>query len=125
MFKMGRPKTKASVAKRTIKYLAVAPDSDIVRAVIKKAPVGVIRAISNAALNAREGDVHVPPQLKKLFRKHNHHFDVLIDNQYPIEEKRQVILQQGGALPIIAPLIATVLGSIGGEFISRLFRKDE
>ena len=33
------------------------------------------------------------------------------------------MLQNGGALPIIAPLLATVLGPISGEFISRLMRK--
>ena len=37
---------------------------------------------------------------------------------------QNLILQNGGALPIIAPLLATVLGSIGGELISRLIGKN-
>ena len=45
------------VVKRTIKIFSVAPDSEVVRAVIKKAPDAVIRAISNAAVNACQGAV--------------------------------------------------------------------
>ena len=35
------------------------------------------------------------------------------------------MLQQAGAVPIIVPLLGTVLGLIGGEFISRLLRKND
>ena len=124
-FNRKRTSNKQKVVKRTIKFLSVAPDSKVVKAVLQKAPEAVIRAISNAALNARQGAVAVPPHLKLLFRQHNHHFDSLIDRKRPIALKRRLILQTGGALPIIVPLLATVLGSIGGEFISRLFRKND
>ena len=120
-----RISNKQKVVKRTIKFLSVAPDSKVAKAVLQRAPDAVIRAISNAALNARQGAVAVPPQLKQLFRHHNHHFDYLIDRTRPIALKRRLVLQNGGALPIIVPLLATVLGSIGGEFISRIFRKNE
>ena len=113
------------VVKRTIKFLSVAPDLEVVRDVIKKAPNAVIGAISNVALNCRQGYVHIPPQLLPLFRHHNHHFDYLVDRTKSIPSKRHLILQKGGALPIIAPPLATVLGSIGGEFISRLMRKND
>lgn len=123
--KQRKRKNQTRTVKRTIKYLASAPDSNVVRAVLEKAPDGVIRAISNAALNAREGEVQIPPHLKHLFRHHNKHFDILTDYRQPLANKRRLILQQGGALPIVVPLLATVLGSIGGEFISRLFRKND
>ena len=113
------------VVKRTIKFLSVAPDLEVVKAVIKKAPNGVIGAISNGALNCRQGGVHIPPQLLPFFRRHNHHFDYLGDRRKSIPSKRHLILQKGGALPIVAPLLATVLGSIGGEFISWLLRKND
>lgn len=112
--------------KRTIKYIAVAPDSDIVQQVIKKAPNGVIRAIANAAVNAREGDVRIPPQHINLFKQHRGHFDLLTDRQISLDRKREILQQRGGALPIIIPLLSSVLGSLGAEFISRLIRrKDE
>ena len=36
-----------------------------------------------------------------------------------------LILQKGGALPIVVPLLATVLGSLVEEFISRILRKND
>ena len=120
-----RRKSQSKVIKRTIKFISVAPDSEVVRAVILKAPDGVIRAISNAALNAREGDVRIPPHLKHLFSRYHRHISYLTDRRRPLVDKRRLLVQRGGLLPIIAPLIATVLGSIGGEFISRIFHKNE
>ena len=123
--KLKRNSNKLKVVKRTIKFLSVALDLEVVRAVIKKAPNAVIGAIFNGALNCRQGAVHIPQQLLHLFRHDNHHFDYLVDRRYSISSKRHLILQKGGALPIIAPLLATVLGSIGGEFISMLLRKND
>ena len=108
-----------------VKFLSVAPDLEIARAVLQKALNAVIQAISNAAVNARQGAVAVPPHRKPLFIHHNYHFDFLIDQRRPIALKRRLIVQKGGALPIIVPLLATVLGSIGGEFISLLFYKND
>ena len=108
--KLKRKSHKQKLVKRTVKFLSVAPDSKVAKAVIQKAPDAIIRAISNAALNARQGAVSVPPHLKTLFRHHNHYFDFLIDRKRPIALKRRLILQTGGALPIIVPLLATVLG---------------
>ena len=123
--KLKRKSNKLKVIKRTIKFLSVAPDLEIVRAVIKKAPNAVISAISNGALNCRQGAVHIPTHLIPLFRRHNHHFDYLVDRKKSIPSKRHLILQKGGALPIIALLLATVICSIGGEFISSLMRKND
>ena len=111
------------MVKRTIKFLFVAPDLEVVQTVIKKAANAVIGAISNGALNCRQGAVHIPPHLITLFRRHIKHFNYLVDRKKSILSNRNLILQKGGALPIIAPLLVTVFGSIGGEFISRLRRK--
>lgn len=125
MSKSRRTRNNTKVIKRTIKFLSVAPDSEVVRSVLLHAPDGVVRAISNAALNAREGDVRIPPHLKRVFAKYHGHIDRLIDRRRPLTDKRRILVQRGGVLPIIAPLIATVLGSIGGEFISRIFRRND
>lgn len=122
---MGQKKNKAKILRQTIKYLAVCPHNKIVKQILQTAPESVIRAISNAALNAREGEVFVPPQYKSLFARHHKHFDILTDRRRPLQHKRRLLVQHGGALPIVVPLIATVLGSIGGEFISRIFKKNE
>ena len=86
-------------------------------------------------MNARKGEVQIPAHLKPLFREHSDHIDILIDRQQPLEFKRQLLIssggaadggkrQKGGALPIVVPLLATVLGSLGVEFISRLLRRN-
>ena len=111
---------QSKIIKLTIKFLSIAPDTEVVRKVIQTAPDGVIRAICNATLNAREGDVRIPPYLKHIFAKFHRHI-----RRCPLVEKRRLLVHHGGVLPIIAPLIATVLGSIGGEFIYRLFHKNE
>ena len=123
--KLKRKSNKLKVIKRKIKFLSVAPYLDVVRAVIKKAPNAVIGAISNEALNCRQGTVHIPPNLIFLFRHQNHNFDYLVDRRTSIPSKRHLIFQKGGALPMIAPLLATVLGSIGKECISKLMRKND
>ena len=98
---------------------------DVVRAVNKKAPNAVISAFSNGALNCRQGGVHIPPHLIPLFRHNNHHFDYIVDRRTSIPSKQHLILQKGGARPIIAQKLATVLGSIGEKFISKLMRKND
>ena len=111
------------MVKRSITFLSVAPGLKVVRAVIKKAPNTVIGAISNGALNCRQGVVHILLHLIFLFKRHNKHFDYLVDRKISIPFKRHLIFQKGGALPIIAPLLATVLGSIGGDLYRGLCGK--
>ena len=123
--KFKRKSNKLEVVKRTIKFLLVSPDLYVVRAVIKKAPNAVIGAISNGAVNCRQGAVHIPPHFILLFKHHNHHFDYFFDRRKSISSKRHLFLQISGALPINTPLLATVLCSIGGDFISRLNRKND
>ena len=125
MIRKSKTKSHLTAVKRTIKFLPFAPDLRIVRDILKKAPVEVICGICNVALNARQGDVVLTPKLKHLFRRYNHHFDRLTDVHYPIEKKRALCIQKGGILPIIPALLGTVLGTLGSEVVSRLFRKNE
>ena len=123
--KLKRKSNKLKVVKRKIKFLSVASDLEVVRAVIKKPPNAVIGVISNKTLNCRQSTIHIQLQLIPLFRHYHYNFDYLVDPRKSIPSNRHLILQKGGALIIIAPLLATVLGSIGGEFISRLMRKND
>ena len=80
--------------KRTVKFLAHAPDPVTVQAVLKHAPDPVIRAIANAALNAQVGDVKLIPVQRRLFRAYAHTFDVLCNRQFSIADKRRHLLSQ-------------------------------
>ena len=123
--KLKRKSNKLKVIKRPIKFLSIAPDFEVERTIIKKSPNAVIGAISNGALNCRQGAVHIQSHLILLFRPHNKHFDYLDDRKKSISSKQYLIHQKCGALPIVSPLLATVLGSINEEFISRLMRKND
>ena len=125
IFRKSKSKSHLNAVKRTIKFIPVAPDLKIVQTILQKAPVEVICGICNVALNARQGDVVLSPKLKNRFRQYNHHFDRLTDVNYPIEKKRALCIQKGGILPIIPALVGTVLGTLGSEVFSRLFRKNE
>jgi hypothetical protein len=117
-------KKQKDTLKRTVKYLSVAPSTIIVREVLKSAPDSVIRSIANAALNAQQGDVKLDPHTKSLFRNHSKSFEILTNRNIPINNKRQHLIQKGGALPIVVPLLASVLGSLGSAVISRIFQSN-
>ena len=91
-----KPKSNLKVVKRTIKFISIGPDRTIIPFVIRHAPISLIRAICHAARNAREGDVQIPPHLKKIFGRYHQHFDKLIDPRVPIYIKRQPCLQRNG-----------------------------
>ena len=107
--------------KRTIKTLAYCPDKRLARSLVLKSDPGVIRAISNASLNALRGDVTLTPHIRRIFGHHRRTFEKLADRGIPIERKRKIIaVQSGGAfLPILAPLLATVIGTLGSAFVNR------
>ena len=85
----------------------------------------MITAISNVALNARQNAVDIPPHLLPLFKHHNNHVDWLCYRRNTIPTKWHLILQKSAALSKIVPLLVTMLGYIGGEFISRLSHKND
>ena len=64
-------------------------------------------------------------QLIPFLKQHKLHFDYLCVRRKSIPFKLQLIFQKNCALPIIVPLLATMLGSIDVEFILRIFYKNE
>jgi aspartate carbamoyltransferase regulatory subunit len=107
--------------KRTIKYLATCTDPRAYSAVARAAPDSTIRAISNAALNIEQGDIHLPPKLKTLFRKHRKHISTLSSASTSLARKRKVIQSQKGGFFFIPALLGAALGAVGGKIVSALF----
>ena len=131
---MGKPKPKSKSKskfsnerkslKRTVKFLAHAPNPRIAKAILRQAHPGVVRAIANAALNAqRNPAVKLSPADRTLFAAYPRTFDILTDKHRKLEDKRKHLLQKGGAFPIVIPLLASVLGSLGSAVISKVFNK--
>ncbi len=113
---------KNKTVKHTVKFLSHAHEPALTRSIIQHAPPEVVKAISNAALNALKGDISLHPNARKLFSEHRKSFEVLANRQIPLSKKKTYLVRQKGGfsfLPILAPLLGTVLGSIGSAFISR------
>ena len=123
--KLKRKSDRLKVVKRYITFLAVAPDLEVVRAVINKTLIEVIAAISNAAFNGRQGAVHIPHNLISFFQRHKQNFNYSVDCRKSNLTKPHLILKKSGALPIVVPLLATVLGSLGVEFMLKFLRKND
>ena len=75
--KFKRHSNKLKVVKRTIKFLSVAIDFKVAKAVLQIAPKEVITAISNAALNARQSGVVIQKNSIPCFKHHNFNFNWL------------------------------------------------
>jgi hypothetical protein len=113
---------KLKTVKHTVKFLSHAHEPALTRSIIHHAPPEVVKAISNAALNALKGDISLHPANRKIFSQHRKSFEVLTNRQIPLAQKKNYLVRQKGGfsfLPILAPLLGTVLGSIGSAFISR------
>ena len=83
---MGKNKTKRTssnknqhVIKRTIKFIALTPGTDIERRILNRALDEVIKAIANASLNVREDDIAITPAEQLLFSNKQTIFDQLVD----------------------------------------------
>ena len=87
---------------------------------VASASSGQIKALCECALNACSGRVKkVKPQHLKKLRAKEGHLIRLAYARDPIETKKKLLLQTGGALPLLASLGLSALGS----FIPSLFGK--
>ena len=89
--------------------------------ILATAPDPIIKAICNAALNAKQGDVHLNKRQKRLLRKNRNFVKSLTQKDIPIQKKRKLLLQKGGSIAgVVIPIIlSAVLSSLG----STLFQK--
>ena len=107
--------------KHAVKWIGDGQHPLALRAFLKTAPDGVIKAVANAALNAKRGPIPISPKLKKYFSKHGRQINYLINPSKPVSAKRKYLLQRGSGigaiLGLLAPLVSTVISTIGSKFI--------
>ena len=118
--KQQRRLNTSKVDKHTIKYLATCTDPRAYIAVTRAAPVGTIQGICNAALNVEQGDVHLTPKQKALFRTHRKDIATLTSPRVSLARKRKVIQSQKGGFFFIPALIGAAIGAIGSKLIGSL-----
>ena len=110
---------KGLVNKRFIKLIATCPNNNIRRALVKLAPEGTIKGICNAALNvARNPNIKLFPATRTKLARHRNQFNKLLSKKGSIHQKRHTILQKGGFLPILAPILSTILGAVGSALFN-------
>jgi len=110
--------SKSSAVKRTVKYLSVVRDKDLLKRTLQKAPKEVIKKISDIALNAIKGSVELTPSQRKLFARHRRPITLLAQRGVGIETKRRLLMQKGGFAWIPA-LIGGIAGILGGKLFDR------
>jgi hypothetical protein len=110
--------SKSAVTKRTLKYLAVVNDPQILKLILQKAPDSVVRSISDVALNALKGDVTLTPAQQKLFSRHRQPIVKLAQQGVGLKQKRKLLVQRGGFAWIPA-LIGGIAGILGGKLFDR------
>ena len=102
-----------------IHLLASVRKPNFTRALIKEAPPGVIKTISDAALNVMHGrGIKLSSRNRARFAKQRRIFKLLSSPSVAIEKKRKVLVGRG-FLALLPMLLSTVLGAIGPG----LFRK--
>ena len=114
------PSAIGELSKRTVKYLSTCTDPSAYIAVTRAAPVGAIERICNAALNVEQGDVHLTPKQRALFRAHREEIATLTSPRVSLARKRKVIQSQKGGFFFIPALIGAALGAIGSKVIGSL-----
>lgn len=116
---MGKKSTsKNNVTKRTVKYLAVVKDRQLLKHILQKAPDDVVKTISDIALNALKGPVNLTPAQRRLFSQHRKPIETLAQRGVGIKQKRKLLLQNGGFAWIPA-LIGGIAGILGGKLFER------
>lgn len=111
-------KSKSAVTKRTLKYLAVVKDGQLLKHVLQKAPEDVVKRISDVALNALKGPIELTPAQRKLFARHRKPIAILAQRGVGLKQKRKLLLQNGGFAWIPA-LIGGIAGILGGKLFDR------
>ena len=102
-----------------IRLIASVRKPNFTRVLVKEAPPGVIKSISDAALNAMHGrGVKLSAHNRSRFSKQRRIFKLLASPSIALEKKRKVLVGRG-FLALLPMLLSTVLGAIGPG----LFRK--
>ena len=82
---------------------------------------GELEACIEIFLNVLNGNLQVPPHISKKLQRYRRQCQCLLDKDVSLERKRKVLKGQvGGFLPLLAPLIPSLLGTIVKPIIKGL-----
>ncbi len=87
-------------------------DKKLRKAIIDKAPLGLIKCISEICKNSLVGNIQHTDQDKLALKQHKRYIRILANKSVASKHKRGLISQKGGFLPL---LVAGLLGTLGGK----------
>lgn len=70
-----------------------------------------LKAIEEVALNIVKNTTHLTPEEIRVCQRWKQPIKLLALSRYPVREKKAILLQQGGFLPAILPILASVITS--------------
>jgi hypothetical protein len=85
-------------------FLAVNKNKKIEKCILEKCDKSVIDAISEIALNAKEGKINYPDNIKKELVKRKHILYKLASPKIAIKSKRLIIQKGKGVLAFLLPI---------------------
>ena len=88
---------------------------------IQESPKEVIDCVGECCINLIKGNVRLTNAQKNQLRARKQHIRLLSSMQVPLDTKKKIINQKGGALLglLLKPLIAPIIGSVLGEIIKK------
>lgn len=78
-----------------------------------------IDALSEAALNTLKGNVPLESGLKKKLKRHCSRIRQLAHKRVSRKRKKELLVQQGGFLPLLIPAVLTAVGSLAASAIGK------
>jgi hypothetical protein len=82
------------------------------------------KALREIAYNTVIKKVHLSPKNKKELQRHKLKIQKLACFTKNKIQRKKLVVQSGGFLPLLMPLIVSTLASVAGEIIPKLIKKD-
>lgn len=85
---------------------------------IKTSSIDNINALSEIALNTLKGNLKLTPLEIKKLKRHRKHIRKIAKRSISAKQKRNILIQKGGFLPLLLTPFLAAVGSIAGSAIA-------
>lgn len=102
---------------KTLKFLTET-DQATAKAIIKSARPDLVNCFTEICYNVLNGNINLTPSYKKKLAKHKKILRSIAKKSTKTSSRRNQI-QKGGFLPLILPLVKTLLPTLVGGLLSR------
>lgn len=89
---------------------------------IKAVPNDFVHCVSECCHNVLKGNVPMTQAQKHQLHPKRQLVRMLADKHVPVTQKKKVLNQQGGFLPLLLPLLAPVLAPVLGKVVKEIVK---